>query len=736
MKYIEPMIWAALAVYIFVLPIDGTIALRNVAFLMLVALTAWQAAQQRVRLDFPLLWPWVLYLSIACASLFYATEIRYSLHEIRTEIVYCILILVIAASWIRDENRFERLVWLLAAGNLLFVTGSAWTACRSGGINGSGSGAWVTGVGDTATTIITSFPWLVILTLRSVALGRRKSAYALTLLLIGNLAALFLTMNRQGWVALATSLAIMGMLAGRTFWTSRRIASIAVIAATLFAVFVIQIQSRVLGSIDPASTGIGESAQAVEQDVRWDLWQFSLAHIVERPWSGGGFGREAFKLQFPEYYREHAHLWHAHNMVLNKGIQMGMPGILAFLLLWLALARVSARGLREPTLRPWAIALLAMMAGVFMRNMTDDFFSRDDALLFWLMSGAFLGTLRQKRKEVILPSAVSAVPRILVIRRDNIGDLLCTTPLLTALRQAWPQGWIGVLANRYNAPILAGNPDIDAVFSYEKAKHRGANISRLAVWRGTARLLWRLRCMQLDFVLCASPGARRFARLIAPRRILEIDRSTDVGHETQTTFLLLKSLGIEANPGPLVLRADPSHQKELRARIGLNESVGRVLGVHISARKPRQRWPVERFGALLQELLAAGMAERVLLFWAPGEENDPQHPGDDRKAEQLLDELAGLPVTPVPTHELSELVTGLSLADSVICSDGGAMHIAAALGKPIVCFFGNSAAAHWHPWGVPYELLQPPSRNVADISVEDVVAAMRRLRVDTANGRP
>ncbi|MBM3273219.1 glycosyltransferase family 9 protein, partial [Candidatus Kaiserbacteria bacterium] len=44
--------------------------------------------------------------------------------------------------------------------------------------------------------------------------------------------------------------------------------------------------------------------------------------------------------------------------------------------------------------------------------------------------------------------------RILVIRRDNIGDLICTTPLLAALRKQWPHAWIGVLANSYNAPIL------------------------------------------------------------------------------------------------------------------------------------------------------------------------------------------------------------------------------------------------------------------------------------------
>lgn len=316
--------------------------------------------------------------------------------------------------------------------------------------------------------------------------------------------------------------------------------------------------------------------------------------------------------------------------------------------------------------------------------------------------------------------------KILVIRRDNIGDLICTTPLLAALRRQWPQAWIGVLANRYNAPILSGNPDIDAVFAYRKAKHRAAGESRWSVWRETAALLWRLRRMRLDLVLCASPGAQRFARLLGARRIVEAERAGEA-HEVNITFRLMAALGAAGTPGPLVLRADAAHRERLRAALDLTERGVRCVALHISARKPRQRWPEERFAELIRRLLRDGHADRILLFWAPGAEDDAQHPGDDGKAERSLAALAGLPVTPVPTHELAELVAGLSLADAVICSDGGAMHVAAGLGKPVVCFFGNSSAQRWYPWGVPYELLQKPSQDVADIGVDEAYAAFVRL---------
>jgi ADP-heptose:LPS heptosyltransferase len=120
-------------------------------------------------------------------------------------------------------------------------------------------------------------------------------------------------------------------------------------------------------------------------------------------------------------------------------------------------------------------------------------------------------------------------------------------------------------------------------------------------------------------------------------------------------------------------------------------------------------------------------AARFLLFWSPGPAEHPQHPGDDDKARAMMAGLASVPVLAWETHALPALVAGLAACDRVVCSDGGAMHIAAALGKPIVCLFGKSDATRWRPWGVPHELLQPPSCEVADVSAEEALKAYERL---------
>lgn len=323
--------------------------------------------------------------------------------------------------------------------------------------------------------------------------------------------------------------------------------------------------------------------------------------------------------------------------------------------------------------------------------------------------------------------------KILVIRRDNIGDLVCTTPLLLALRRHHPEAWIGVLTNSYCAPVLAGHPAIDEVFIYRKAKHREPGQSLPAVYLERAAMIWRLRRLAIDQVILAAPArqasAERFARWVAPRAVLG-GRDSPVRHEAEKVFAVAGDLGIAGPPPACLIEADARQIEQARGALLPALRGHPLIGLHISARKPSQRWPAERFAALARALHQRWQAG-LLLFWSPGPADHPQHPGDDEKAAAIVAACHDLPLQPMPTRQLDQLITGLSLADSVICADGGAMHVAAGLGRPIVCLFGDSSAERWHPWGVPYELLQTPSRQVADIGVDAVLAAWERI-----NGKP
>lgn len=309
--------------------------------------------------------------------------------------------------------------------------------------------------------------------------------------------------------------------------------------------------------------------------------------------------------------------------------------------------------------------------------------------------------------------------RILVIRRDNIGDLACTTPLLDGLRAAHPRAWIGALVNTYNAEVLARNRALDAIHVYEKLKHRAGPLLRFVA--GRVKLAGELRRSKLDWVLVPAPSLQtlRFARSLRPSHLAASDPA-DQRHEVERTYALGSSLGVSGVPGPMRVFPDPDRVRELRGRL----EPGPRVAVHISARRPAQQWPVERYVEMVRAL---AKESRVTVLWAPGAASDPRHPGDDEKAAHVQSRTAGLPVDLVPTNDLATLIAALSLSDRVVCPDGGAMHLAAALGKPVVALFGDSPVERWRPWGVAHRVVKPAGGNLADLQLEPVLAACADL---------
>ncbi|WP_081686678.1 glycosyltransferase family 9 protein [Chitinilyticum litopenaei] len=341
--------------------------------------------------------------------------------------------------------------------------------------------------------------------------------------------------------------------------------------------------------------------------------------------------------------------------------------------------------------------------------------------------------------------------KILLIRRDNIGDLVCTTPLFEAIKKHYPSAICHLFANSYNAPLIENHPFIDRVFIYSKAKHRASGESSLGIYWQRLRQIWMLRREKYDVAILAGRSGiarmARTARMIGCKNIIGFDLHGDnrdnldqpiavpaiPEHEACCNFRLLAPLKISGTPPAAMILPNPSSRDHaqsalLAACAGKAPSDAKLIALHISARKSSQRWPEEHFIELAHLLATSG--KRLLLLWSPGEEDNPLHPGDDNKAARIMAKCSGLPILAYPTHALPELIAALSLADQVVCSDGGAMHIAAALGKPIVCFFGQSDATVWHPWGVAYKLLQPASLDVRDVSCISVLAALDELSQD------
>jgi heptosyltransferase-3 len=333
-------------------------------------------------------------------------------------------------------------------------------------------------------------------------------------------------------------------------------------------------------------------------------------------------------------------------------------------------------------------------------------------------------------------------PRILVTRRDNVGDLLCTTPLLYGIRRRYPQAYLAVLVSSYNADVIEGNPDVDEVLVFPKRQEQGRSLwSTLSLRR---QLVRSLRQRRFDDIILAN-GGWRYARHLGGRRMIGFrerdnppDRQPDLIvplengrslHEVEKMARLGLAIDVSDTLGPLRSFPAPDAVAAVGKRLEAKgfRSDRASLAIHISSRRPQQRWPEDSFVALIKRLHQHSPELQFLLFWSPGGEDHPLHPGDDEKARGIQSACPGAPLFPCPTARVRDLIAALGRADRVVCSDGGALHVAASLGKPIVCLFGDSIAAEWRPWGVPYVLLQPPSRVVADITVDDVVASIDRL---------
>ena len=141
------------------------------------------------------------------------------------------------------------------------------------------------------------------------------------------------------------------------------------------------------------------------QDVRYPFFINIIKTIYEHPLYGYGFGINNTNMStiYPHLRPpEIGTLWHAHNIELNYGLQMGVPGIIAVLFLFYSiLQHFWIKLMKNPN---WiSIAGIALVGGVFLRNQLNDFFVRDASIAFWVYLGILSGLLYHSSKDYLSP---------------------------------------------------------------------------------------------------------------------------------------------------------------------------------------------------------------------------------------------------------------------------------------------------------------------------------------------
>ena len=336
--------------------------------------------------------------------------------------------------------------------------------------------------------------------------------------------------------------------------------------------------------------------------------------------------------------------------------------------------------------------------------------------------------------------------KILVVKRDKIGDLLLTTPLIAHLRHALPGARVDVLANDYNAWVVADNPDVERVWVYRRTRHAGA--VRVGAALGQIRQFFALRGEHFDVAIAAggkeSPRAIRralaahAARTIAyaqqphryGRRLTDALPPPVSGHEVERIFGLVAPLGV-AMPAvvPLPQFRPPQRwlddARQWLAAAGIAPDAYVVLGLSArDAPKVPSREQVLRWAARLQR--ESGCA--TLLQFTPGDAGNALYPGSDALAREIL---AGAPPFLRGTPDGLPAAIGLIwLARTSVLPDSGLMHFAAASPGGVVGLFVDcarlSSPAQWGPRG-PRAVALEAHRAVAALDDAAVFAALAPL---------
>jgi len=390
-------------VFVAILPFRGTVTVR-LACLAAASLIVAMAWRRLAPPAVPCRWTIALWAGVALGSLLVAVDPVYSAREIGNEVGFGLIAFVAFLAWTRSERRLRLACLAVLVGFAAIASSALLGAYVRNGV--WPAEAYYGDVGQVSSYLVTVGP---VLGLAVALFGRRHPARWLVGLGVPFLAVALLCAERALWPALGVQAAVVCVWAWRVHGVAVRPRRLALAVLLVLGL----VGGGVYASEQYRTGGDPQSPMALENDARPRVWKKVGEEILEHPWTGAGFGRAVMGKAYPDLLPadESEAFWHPHNLVLTYGISAGVPGMMAVLALFGSLAwrfwRLACRG--EPLGRLAGLAGAAMVSGVLARNMANDFFVRDGALLFWALAGMLFGyALRREataRGDVVVAGA-------------------------------------------------------------------------------------------------------------------------------------------------------------------------------------------------------------------------------------------------------------------------------------------------------------------------------------------
>ena len=319
----------------------------------------------------------------------------------------------------------------------------------------------------------------------------------------------------------------------------------------------------------------------------------------------------------------------------------------------------------------------------------------------------------------------ASVRNLLVVRLDNLGDVLMTTPALRAIRQSLPMARITLLASPAGAAATAAVPLVDEVITCQAAWVKApagegdaplgaaerALVDTLAKRRFDACVIFTVHSQSALPAALLATLAGIPLRLAHCREnpydllsdwVREPEPHTIQRHEVERQLALVAHVGFATTDDRLHFELPPAavrstHRKMLHAGVDLSRP---YVVVHPGASAPSRRWPAVDF-ARAADLLA--FDHQIVLVGGAA---------DAPLVDQMLAAMQSPAAVRVDDLSLTELGALISGARVVLCNNSAPAHIAAALGTPVVVLYALTNGQHT-PWRVPARVLyrDVPCRN-------------------------
>ncbi len=304
------------------------------------------------------------------------------------------------------------------------------------------------------------------------------------------------------------------------------------------------------------------------------------------------------------------------------------------------------------------------------------------------------------------------ISNILVIRNDRFGEFLLIIPALRALKERYPQAKITLAIDTYLMELAGLVEEADSLIAWENRKHSFKEI--LAFSR-------QIKKGSYDLAVVFNPASESNLAIFLAGVPLRI------GYDRKWGFLLTHKIKdekhlalkheVEYNLGLVALTGAFTHNLKLGLKSAPDylfpETLKGVnfIAIHPWTSDPVKQWPVERFKELAQRI----RRELGLIVVLVGSSKD------------ALDGDEGV-INLANKTSLPELTALLKRASLLVSGDSGPVHLAAAVGTPVVALFRNDlpgkAAKRWGPWGEGHIIIEKDK--LEDISVDEVLNAVRR----------